>query len=330
MKILVTGMTSSHTKASASNTFFALLVKGLETFADVEWATPSVTWTKEFLDQYDSVVIGIVPPTNLGANKVYGAMHAINLMYDSPKLRLVLDDPQIWQFKASLASIDRDVSNIFTPFYSKRREFKTAVGATYSESIRSAATKLLTTPWPKTIYPDMPWKNVESVAKFISTADASSLIGLNLDSHLATEPVVSATCSNVWVSDMPKSTWTKKVEKLLAFPTSPLKIARREKEETISARLESSFGVLIAPHERGVGTWWSHRYIQAMNALVPIYSDWRDTGRLSNSWYLLGSSIEEATPDERLKIAIAQREDYLNAIPTKEESLELLKSVVTN
>lgn len=330
MKVLVTGMASSHTKPSTTTSFFGTLVKSIETFATVEWATPSVTWTKEFLDQYDSVVIGVIPPTSLGANKVYGAMHAINIMYESPKLRLVVDHPQIWQFKASLASIDRDVANIFSPFYSKRREFKTAVGETYAQSIRSAATKLLTTPWPKTIYPAMPWKDVESVSRFISTEDESRLIGINLDAHLISEPTVSEFCSNIWVADSPKAGWTRKVEKLLALPTAPLKITPREKEEIVSARLASSFGVLIAPHDRGVGTWWSYRYIQAMNALVPVCSDWRDTGKLSNSWYILGSSIEEATPDERLKIAINQRKDYLDAIPTKEESLELLKSVVTN
>ena len=140
MKVLVTGMASSHTKPSTSTSFFNTLVKGIETFASVEWATPSVTWTKEFLDSYDSVIVGLIPPTSLGANKVYGAMHVINTMYESPKLRLVIDHAQIWQFKASLASIDRDVNNLFTPFYSKRREFKIARVAPHSESIKSAAT----------------------------------------------------------------------------------------------------------------------------------------------------------------------------------------------
>ena len=330
MKVLVTGMASSHTKPSTTTSFFGTLVEAIESFSTVEWATPSVTWTKEFLDQYDSIIIGVVPPTSLGANKVYGAMHAINLMYESPKLRLVVDHPQIWQFKASLASIDRDVTTIFSSFYSKRREFKTAVGQAYSESIQSAARKLLNLPWPKTIYPTMPWKDQESIGKFISTEDASSLIGINLDSYLLTEPSISEFCSNVWVADSPKASWTKKVEKLLALPTAPLKVTSREKEEIVSARLASSFGILIAPQDRGVGTWWSYRYIQAMNSLVPVCSDWRDTGKLSNSWYILGSSIEEATAEDRLKIAMDQRKDYLNAIPTKEESLELLKSVVTN
>jgi hypothetical protein len=330
MKVLVTGMASSHTKPSTSTSFFGTLVKGIETFASVEWATPSVTWTKEFLDGYDSIIIGVVPPTSLGANKVYGAMHAINVMYDSPKLRLVVDHPQIWQFKSSLAAIDRDVANLFTEFYSKRREFKLAIQEQYSTSIKSAATRLLTQAWPKTIYPAMPWKTTEDVAKFIATVDPSRLIGINIDAHLLTEPYVSAVGTGLWVADNPKSTWTKKVEKLLALPVAPLKSSNKEDEMLVSDRLASSFGVLIAPHDRGVGTWWSPRYIQAMNYLVPIYSDWSDTGKLSESWYILGSSIEELTPEQRRRVALAQRTDYINAIPTKEESLKLLESVVRN
>lgn len=330
MKVLVTGMASSHTKPSASTSFFNTLVKGVETFASVEWATPSVTWTKEFLDSYDSVIVGVIPPTSLGANKVYGAMHVINAMYESPKLRLVIDHAQIWQFKASLASIDRDVSNLFTPFYSKRREFKIAKTTPYSESIKSAATKLLTQPWPKTIYPDMPWKDRNSVGKFVSTSDYSNLIGINLDAHLLIDPPIPARKADHWVADSPKSSWTKRVQKLLANPVAPLKLTPKESESTVEDRLASSLGVLIAPQERGVGTWWSYRYIQAMNFLVPVYSDWSDTGKLSSSWYILGSSIEELSEEERVAIAVAQRDAYLKAIPTKEESLKLLESVVRN
>lgn len=328
MKVLVTGMASSHTKPSTSTSFFNTLVKGVETFASVEWATPSVSWTKEFLDGYDSIIVGVLPPTSLSANKVYGAMHVISTMYDSPKLRLVVDHPQIWQFKASLASIDRDVANLFTPFYSKRREFKLASTNPHAQSIKNAATRMLNEAWPKTIYPDMPWKTRESVGKFISTADHSRLVGVNLDAHLLEEPTVASETSQTWVADSPKSSWTRKVEKLLAHSVNPLKTAPKESEELVKNRLASSLGVLVAPQDRGVGTWWSYRYIQAMNFLVPIYSDWADTGKLADSWYILGSSIEELPRDQRINIALSQRDAYLKAIPTKEESLQLLKSVV--
>lgn len=330
MKVLVTGMASSHTRPSTTPSFFGTLVSVVEKFATVEWATPSVTWTKDFLNQYDCIIVGVVPPTNLGANKIYGAMHVINIMYSSPKLRLVVDEAQLWQFKSSLASVDRNVDTLFSPFYSKRREFELAMSEGNKQSVKSAATKLLNSPWPKTIYPDMPWKTVGSVTQFVSKQSPFRLYGINLDAHLITEPKPSAYCSNIWVADLPNAPWTKKLEKLLSLPIAPLKRNPREDEGLVSGRLESSFGLLVAPKDRGVGTWWSYRYIQAMNSLVPIVSDWRETGQLSNSWYILGATIEDATPEQRLEIAASQRRDYLNAIPTKEESIELLKSLLVN
>jgi hypothetical protein len=330
MKVLVTGMASSHTKPSTNTSFFGTLVKAVETFATVEWATPSVTWTKEFLSQYDSVIVGFVPPTSLGANKVYGAMHVINALYDSSKLVLVVDNPQLWQFKASLASVARDVSTIFTPFYSKRREYKIASTPDISSGIQIAAYKLLNSAWPKTIYPELPWKTAQEVSKFISTEGSDNLVGINLDAMLLSEPKPAKSPAPLWVADSPSSVWTKKIEKLLSLPTIPLKSTPRDTDEQVFDRIASSFGLLVAPQDRGVGTWWSYRYIQALNASVPIVSDWRDTGSLSQNWYLLGSTLEEATAQERLDIARAQREDYLRSIPNKEHSLNLIKSLLTN
>lgn len=330
MKVLVTGMASSHTKPPTNTSFFGTLVKAVETFATVEWATPSVTWTKEFLDQYDSVVVGIVPPTSLGANKIYGAMHVINALYDSPKLVLVVDNPQLWQFKASLASVARDVSTIFTPFYSKRREYKIASEAKISSGIQNAAHRLLNSPWPKTIYPELPWKTLEEVSKFISTEGHENLIGVNLDAMLLLEPTSTRAPAPLWVADSPGSMWTKKIEKLLSLPTIPLKSTPRDSDAQVFDRIASSFGLLIAPQDRGVGTWWSYRYIQALNANVPVVSDWRDTGSLSQNWYLLGSTLEDATAEERLEIARAQRADYLKSIPSEGQSLNLIKSLLMN
>ena len=330
MKVLVTGMASSHTKPSANTSFFGTLVRAIETFATVEWATPSVTWTKEFLDQYDSVVVGIIPPTSLSANKVYGAMHVINVLHDSPKLTLVVDSPQLWQFKASLASVARDVSSIFTSFYLKRREYKLASSPEISNSIQSAADKLLNLPWPRTIYPELPWKTVDEVSKFISTEGAENLVGVNLDAMLLDNPAPAKSPAPVWVADSPSSAWTKKIEKLLSLPTIPLKSTPRDTDEQVFDRISSSFGLLVSPQDRGVGTWWSYRYVQALNSSVPIVSDWRDTGALSNNWYVLGSTLEESSHEERLAVAKAQREDYIRSIPSEDQSIRLIKSLILN
>jgi hypothetical protein len=257
-------------------------------------------------------------------------MHVINLLHSSPKLTLVVDNPQLWQFKASLASVARDVSSIFTPFYSKRREYKLASTSEISGGIQSAADKLLNLPWPKTIYPELPWKTVEEIGRFISTEGTQNLVGINLDAMLLADPKPAKAPAPVWVADSPTSAWTKKIEKLLSFPTIPLRGGPRDTDEQVFDRISSSFGLLMAPQDRGVGTWWSYRYVQALNASVPVVSDWRDTGSLSNNWYVLGSTLEESTYEERLAIARAQREDYMKSIPSQDESMRLIKSLITN
>jgi hypothetical protein len=328
MKVLVTGMASSHIKPSTNTTFFGKLVSTIGTFSTVEWATPSVTWTEETLSKYDIVLVGVIPPTSLGANKVYGAMHVINMLYNSPKLRLVLDHPQLWQFKSSLASIDRDVSSIFTPFYSKRREYNLAIDPTIAGNISSAAFKLLSETWPKTIYPALPWSKTETIEKYISAGSTASLYGINLDSFLLENPVISENKIDMWVSESIKSPWSTKLEKLLKFPVVPMKVKANDSDATVYSRISTGLGALVSVHDRGVGSWWSYRYIQALNSGTPVISDWRETNYLDASWNILGSTLEDLSPYDRSRIAENQRESYISAIPNKNEAIEFLKSVI--
>lgn len=330
MKVLFTGMASSHAKPSANVTFFGLLAESVGELATVEWQTPSITWTKEFLDGYDAVFIGVVPPTSPSANKVYGAMHAINLMYDSPKLHLVVDHPQLWQFKSGLAAICRSVDSIFTSFYSGRREFKSAKDAVVTASILSAAQKLTTQAWPKTIYPDLPWKDFEFFSKFLGPVGSREYIGLNLDHRLMEDPRISAGRGYVWSVDNAKTGWSKKIVKLLSLPLEIMKDTPKDTDAQVEARISNSIGILLSPQERGVGTWWSYRHIQAMNTLTPVVSDWRETGVLDSSWDILASTVEELDDNSRLELSRAQRKSYINAIPDRLMSTELLNKILNS
>lgn len=329
MKILITGMASSHTQPSKNVSFFGTLAKNIESIYSVDWATPSVTWTKEFLDGYDAIFVGLIPPTSLGANKVYGAMHVINLMYESPKLHLVVDHQQLWQFKSSLGSIHKNVDSIFTEFYSKRKEYKIAKNPLVSAGIKNAATKLLFSAWPKTIYPELPWKNFSDVSGFLSNDPESKFIGLNLDSTLLVEPkndVFARTDS--WVVDHSSSTWAKKLEKLLVNSVVSMKDTPRSSDLDVFNRISTSFASIVVPQERGVGTWWTYRYIQSMNSLTPVISDWKDTSNLSEAWNILGSTLEELSIPDRLAIAQEQRDSYISAIPDRLEVIQSLEDIL--
>jgi hypothetical protein len=208
MKILFTGMASSHSKPSSNVNFFKLFASSLEGKADIEWAVPSLTWDKDYLNQYDLIFVGIVPPTSPSANKLYGAMHVINIMFDSPKLNLIVDHPQLWQFKSGFNSIYKNISGVFTPFYSKRKEFSLAKESVYSASISAAAEKLLTLKWPRTIYPKLPWQNDLDILSSLGANLDTEIVGINLDSNLLVDKPEITYNRSGWAVDAPNTKWS--------------------------------------------------------------------------------------------------------------------------
>jgi hypothetical protein len=327
MKILFTGMASHHTKPSSNVTFFRTLSERVETFSTVEWATPSVTWTEDYLNQYDYVVVGLTPPTSLSANKVYGALHAINIMYESPKLVMVLDHPQLWQYKHGFNSIDADPLSLFTNFYSKRREFSLAKGS-YLESISGAVNKLLTKKWPKTIYPSLPWASSRNIDKLLGLCAEESLIPVNLDSFLITEgDPLDKEVGSGWVSDQSKTRWLSDLSKLLTLPVGSIGSSKKLSDSDAFESIKKSFGLLMAPQERGVGIWWSYRLVQALNSGTPVLSDWKETFELGPEWSILGYDLESQTKEDIINIAKLQKESYLSNISTKKDSDILLSSI---
>jgi hypothetical protein len=328
MKVLFTGMASSHSKPSANVTFFNNLAKHVGTQADVEWNAPSVTWTKDYLEQYDAIFVGILPPTSPSANKMYGAMHVIDLMFESPKLNLVLDHPQLWQYKHGFNAIDRSIDSVFGSFYSKRSEF-TLTRDSHTESVISANRKLLTKKWPTTLYPSLPWKSNRPVDKLLGLFAEDSLVGLSFDAWLFDDTEsVSEVRGDHWVADSPGSEWTKSISKLLEMPIASVKQKPRMSDADSLQPIQEAAGFLLSPQERGVGIWWSYRIIQALQSKTFILSNWRETGILGPEWNLLGSDWESLTKSDKIAIAEAQKESYLNAIPSKLETASTLSSIL--
>jgi hypothetical protein len=328
MKILFTGMASSHSKPSSNVTFFGNLAERVGSLADVEWKSPSVTWTKDDLEQYDAIFVGMLPLTSPSANKVYGAMNVINLMFDSPKLTLVLDHPQIWQYKHGFNAADRDVNNLFTNFFSKRPEFIIARDV-HADSIVEANKKLLTKKWPRTLYPALPWgAGLKNVDKFISLFAEDSLIGINLDAWLLSNDSSDAPRRDHWVVDYPNTGWSKSLEKLLELPVVPLKEKSRVSDEDILNTIRQSSGLMLSPQERDSGTWWSYRLIQALNSSTPILTAWLESRSLGPEWSLLGSEWESLSMSDKLDVSKAQLESYRNAIPSKQDAEKSLASIL--
>lgn len=329
-KIFLTGMSAPQASASAnakSLSFAGLINMALtEAGHEVVWASPSVYMTKETLEEFDAVVVGVSPITSMGANRVYGALNVIQTLWGSDKLTLFVDTPTPSQIEVSLKSVITNPDSLTKPFFSYRKEYSNVVADKKLLKSTISATKLLyEADWGKTMFAQLPWKTLDSV-KMPPNAK-KGLIGVNLDSYVISEADSSEERVQKWVYDSNDSKWYKDIIQLLKLPTVPMKINRGSADKDVVGQIERSIGVLMSPDKRD-GTYWSYKYAQAINAGTPVVTDWKESGVLGDAWAVLAYSIEEMSQSKRDLISLAQKESYLGKIPSKANALIDLESVL--
>lgn len=325
MKILMTGMASAHCSDKGNMTFFRGLLKAFSEFAEVTVCEPNLSWSRSDLESYDLVVIGLTPPTALSANKIYGAFHTLNLMYESPKLRVVVDGPQIWQFKNSFNSFVKNPLQIFGSMYSSRKDFSTAK-AKYVESMVALSDKLKSLPWPKTYLPLLPWKTIEQTAEATGIVPSSKAIGVNIDSFLIDRQSVSSTTKNqAWAVDNVKSSWWDLLAKTIRMPGLPVSSSRKPRDFEVDLNISKSSGLIVTPQDRKVGTWWTYRYLQGLNLNTPIVTYWQDTAGFSEAWSQLAYQVEDMDEYDRQELARKQFVDYVDSIPNTNQVVTILQ-----
>lgn len=331
MKILFTGMGSSHCKRSDNLNFFTLLADASSKFAEVTWSSPKLGWTRTDLEKFDVVIFGLVPPTSPNANKIYAALHVLDLMYESPKLRLVVDSPQIWQYKNSIESFKRDPSQIFSAFYSSRVDYKESNTDLYKSRLDDLVNKMRNVSlWPTTIVPSLPWSTVDSISAALPFIPKGKINLVNLDSHILNKKDAPISRRNVWAVDAKKSTWWDTLKLTLRYPGLLVRTASKISDSEYEASIQTALGLVVPPQERKIGTWWSYRYIQAMNSSTPVVTLWQDSHSFSPHWSVLAYQVEDLEPYERQKLADLQYEAYLAGIPSRDESLKLLEHLMLN
>jgi hypothetical protein len=322
-KILLTGMSAAQAsrKANARTLSFAgVLEKSLTNAGhEVLWEVPSIGWTKEFLSQFDSVVVGISPLTSLSANYCYGGLHVITELLDDKRLTLLVDSPQPGQITASLKSITANPQAFTKDFYTSRQGFQQASQDAVRTRLLATIERLLTATWPTTIYPSLPWQDALIVSKQFAESASQKLVGINLDAELLVPANYQVDRRLKWSADSSNSPWTQKVSTGLVYPVSLMKWNKGWADDLVEEQIARSTGVLITPHKKD-GTWWTYRYIQAMNTTTPIASLWTETVKIGESWGNLAANIEALSQDERNTIATKQREEYLSAIPSLDDA----------
>lgn len=293
---------------------------------DVTWISPSVHMTKESLSQFDSVIVGITPITGVGASRAYGALSIIDHMWLDSRLTLLVDAPNSSQIEPSLRSVVNNPDNLTKSFFSNRKEFSTVLAdKEISTRLHSAVFRLLNETWPPTIYSALPWSLTEDVK--LPTNAKKYLTGINLDSYLIQDTPIAVDRRQKWIVDSPSTPWASSVLKTLELPNSLMKWNKGWDDNQVLDQFARSIGALITSHKKD-GTWWTYRYVQAMNSNTPVATDWKFSSRIGAAWSSLASAIESMSQQKRDLLATAQRELYLANIPGKSEALEILENTL--
>lgn len=335
MKVLITGCTAqqaSNRTALRTPTFSALLAKALEDGgAVVEVIEPSTLITSEQLQEFDSVLVGIAPPTSLSANKVYPAFAIANRARKLGNLSLFIDAPEQYKLQASLKSVYLNVSDLSKSFYERRKSYSHLISdQEFRNEIHEFNEFLYTERWPTTFYPAFPWSNSEAISKALPNTDSDNLVPVSVDSYILRAPYVQKSSQDsvgYWTCDSPTSKWSKAVTATLNYPVLSTRGSRWEKQDHTLERIKGSIGTIISVY-RSNDPWWSPALAQSLSVGIPVVSDWRLTSSLGMEWSHLASSVEEMSAEERFNLAQQQKESYIGRIMSWEQTSENLLQTI--
>lgn len=321
--------TSRATNARALS-FTGVLEEALSSAGhNITWTSPDIDWTREDLDQFDSIILGMVPLTSIAANRVYGALNVLSLA-DPNKLTLLLDAPEPSLLAASLRATLNAPEKLVKPFYAKRQGFDKASEPETLARLVKAVEGLVNGMWPPTIIPATPWRSTTYLSAMPSGL-AGSAEAVNLDIHLIEDLAPYRTpredVYDKWAVDSGWSRWTERIRNGVVSDMEYLPTGRDRTDEALIKVIQSSSGVLIPPHQRG-GGWWSPVFAYAMNCRVPIATEWRESSVLGASWSQLPARIEALAPALQTALAEEQRAVYLENIPSRLEVEETLNRIL--
>lgn len=329
--VLITGMTASHTSEATNQrtmSFAGVVSRALVSDGHtVTIGAPDMRWTFDDIARYDSVIVGVAPITSVTASNAYGGLHVIDLLWSDPRLTLMVDAPRPLQISASLRSVVGTPDNLVKPFYAKRRGYVDASDPGEKARLLETARRLLENEWPTTIYPSLPWHDASTVRSQFPQG-ATSLHGINLDALLISgnPPSTQETRAAQWVADDPKSAWVQKLAPTISNQVVGMKEDPRQGDEDVSKRIGQSLGSLITSHREG--TWWTYRIVQSLNNGTPVATDWREASTIGSSWGVLPSAIESLRHSDTENLAWTQLEEYAKSIPSREEAVDSLKTII--
>lgn len=327
MKILVTGCSASQTSANNIErhlSFTGLLTMALQDLGhEVVVSYPKFSYTKQHIDTYDLVFVGISSPSNISSHYAHGAFALAQTARELGKLRLIIDHPDLQKLRNTISNFYNKTDDFYKPFYARRLQYEQALESQNRERIDSFIDYLYQGSLDQAYVPSMPWFSKSVVTKSMPNLSEENIITLCYDRFLidSSEDRSKLIYRDYWCADNINSSWTKKISKTLNLSIYPTKHNNYTSNQMVIERMKNSNGVLISTYQNG-DAWWSAAIPQALVAGVPVVTEWRHTAELGAEWAYLPSTIEEMTPEERLEMTLNQKDFYREAAPSYEESLE--------
>ncbi len=326
MKILVTGMTSRQANpraAERAQNFTGLLVAALQVEPnEVHWREPDVTWTREYLDDYDHVIVGVSPLLSLASNRAYGALNVIGHMWDDGPLTLLLDTPDAKKVATNLKVVSANPETLTKRFFSYRKGYAQACVATKRAHLVRTVEVLATSDWPTTIVPALPWQTQDSrVFEPVKTLVGEGKLALvTPDAFIAPLTLPLSAKRRRWAVESMKSDWYRRLD--IEWPVEALTGSAWQNDKHAEKVLANSAATLIEPTRSGA--FWTTRYRQSLLANDPVYSDWVETMALGDSWSRLPASIESLSATDLVVLAYTQLEEYMARVPSESELYDQL------
>ena len=335
MKILITGCTASQSSVSStmrSTSFTSLLHNAFNDLGHEVFLTkPHLSYTKEFLDQYDLIFVGLASPSSISAHYSYGAFALANKARELGKLRLIVDMPEPQKIKNTIRDFYTGTDDFYKDFYSKRIQYDQASTPENKEQILSFIGHLHNEKWEQTFVPSMPWFSKKFITDNMPNIDEDKLVALCFDRQLIdqSEDRNTPVYKSYWCADNPKSAWTKKISNSLTLPIYNTRNNNYSTDQMIIDKMKNSVGTLVSTYQGG-DPWWSIAISQSLIAGVPVVTEWRHTAELGAEWAYLPSTIEEMSQEERMIVAQNQKDFYREAVPSYTDSLEKTTRALDN
>lgn len=331
MKVLITGCSSSQTTDSRMPTFSGLIKNALIAGGhDVVLDTPSIRWSEEDLSRYDSVIVGLAPPTSISAYRLYGALSVIDVARKVTNVRYLVDAPEPHRLWNGIRAIASNPESLIKDFYSKRPDYLIASEPKQLDRLHSVVVDLFTETWEKTLIPAFPWSNPKHITNYIPMLTDNLVSPLCLDSFIIDNKSTSLYIkndSNMWSYDS-KNKWLDGVAETISGDVQPITVGRKPLVSDSLNRINRSVGTIISTYKNN-DPWWSINLPLSLSINTPVITDWRYTSQMGDSWSLLAHQIEELSVNERSRLAAEQTKDYKNFIPNKEEVINsVLESVI--